>query len=64
MREQLNISGTNGSDIAVSFACHCCALVQQDMEAKKWQERVGVYGQQPVEQQPVAQAPMEYGGAR
>lgn len=64
MREQLNISGTNRSDIAVSFACHCCALVQQDMEARKWQQGSGVYGQRPVEQQPVVQAPMEYGCAR
>ena len=50
LRKQLGIEGSQVDDCVKSFACHCCGLVQEDMEVKAWQQRRGPYA---VDQQPV-----------
>ena len=39
VRKLLGIEGSVAADIGTSFLCHCCGLVQEDAEVKKWQER-------------------------
>ena len=57
LRHQFQIEGSVAQDWITSFFCHCCGLVQEDVEAKKWQERQGIYaGRQPVTQEPMRYA--------
>ena len=56
LRHQLQIEGSVAEDWATSLFCHCCGLVQEDAEAKKWQERQGVY----ANHQPTVQEQMQY----
>lgn len=43
LRKQLGVDGSKADDFVKSYFCHCCGLVQEDMEAKAWQERRGPY---------------------
>ena len=43
LRTQLGVDGSKADDFVKSYLCHCCGLVQEDMEAKAWQERRGPY---------------------
>ncbi|KAI0395849.1 PLAC8 family-domain-containing protein [Xylariaceae sp. FL0594] len=41
IRERYNIKGSGCGDCCVSFWCSCCALIQQDNEVKRRQEKAG-----------------------
>ena len=30
-----------------AYFCHCCGLVQEDVEVRMWQERKGIYATMP-----------------
>lgn len=52
VRKQLGIEGSRADDCVNAYFCHCCGLVQEEMEAKAWQERKGPYAGV-VDEQPV-----------
>lgn len=56
MRADLHIAGNGCTDCLTSFCCTCCDLVQQDREAKDWQEGRGAY----ASMQPAPQDGMMY----
>ncbi|KAI9713693.1 MAG: hypothetical protein M1828_001382 [Chrysothrix sp. TS-e1954] len=61
LRKQLDIQGNFGVDCLTSFFCHCCGLVQEDLEAGKWQQRRGVYADEMgADEEPRGEAGMRY----
>ena len=60
LRKQLDIAGNFGNDCVMSFFCHCCGVVQEDIEARKWQQRQGVYANTKNIEEPQQEPGMEY----